>query len=76
MDDLVSKAAQLASLVNTLPPGESEDNSDISGIIAQLEAAVAKRRISANATLDDQTPLIEAKIEPVEPGGKFLSNVS
>lgn len=64
MEDLLSKTSELASLVSSLQQ-QDEDNSDLRGIVAQLEAAVAKRASLQSGAL--QLPLPETKIEPTDP---------
>lgn len=63
MDDLVSKTQELTNLVTSLR-GQGEDDSDLQGILAQLQAAVAKRA----GTSSTEVPIADltAKSEPVD----------
>lgn len=63
MDDLVSKTQELTNLVTSLR-GQGEDDSDLQGILAQLQAAVAKRA----GTSSTESPIADltAKSEPVD----------
>jgi len=47
MTDFVSKTTELATLVGALHQ-QGEDDSDLTGILAQLQAAITKR-VSSNA---------------------------
>lgn len=67
MDDLVNKTSELASLVSSLQQ-QGDDNSDLRGIIAQLEAAVAKRAAPAAITASEAQPVqVDATLEWIEP---------
>lgn len=62
MDDLLNKTNELASLVNSLQQSGG-DNSDLCGIIAQLEAAVAKRTVPATPPVESSTAHVQVEAQ-------------
>ncbi|XP_067928477.1 zinc finger and BTB domain-containing protein 41-like isoform X2 [Watersipora subatra] len=64
MEDLVSKTTELASLVSSLQQ-QGGDTSDLSSIVAQLEAAVARRSLQPAAS----QLLPVTKTEPTDSSG-------
>lgn len=65
MDDLLNKTRELSSIVSSLKD-KGEDNVELQGILAQLQAAVAKRTTTKPTEEPVQTDIV-AKTEPVEP---------
>ena len=65
MDDLLNKTKELSNLVSSLKD-KGEDNTELQGILAQLQAAVAKRT-NTTGDGDVQPDGPATKTEPVEP---------
>ena len=65
MDDLLNKTKELSNLVSSLKD-KGEDNTELKGILAQLQAAVAKRT-NTTGDGDVQPDGPATKTEPIEP---------